>query len=93
MSSDPSCRAGFLKSRDRTQQKIYGQLTRTQMFTQFIEECSFVSDRHACLEFFDECVQKVRNTTVLHRRSSDVSPVCPEPVSVCLRWTWRSRRT
>lgn len=29
------------------------------MFTQFIEECSFVSDRHACLEFFDECVQKV----------------------------------
>lgn len=52
--------AGFLKSRDRTQQKIYGQLTRTQMFTQFIEECSFGSDRHACLEFFDECVQKVR---------------------------------
>ncbi|KAK1895261.1 DENN domain containing protein 4B, partial [Dissostichus eleginoides] len=49
---------GFLKSRDRTQQKIYGQLTRTQMFTQFVEECSFVSDRHACLEFFDECVQK-----------------------------------
>uniref|UniRef100_A0A1A7Y976 DENN/MADD domain containing 4B n=1 Tax=Iconisemion striatum TaxID=60296 RepID=A0A1A7Y976_9TELE len=50
---------GFLKSRDRTQQKFYIQLTRTQMFTQFIEECSFVSDRHACLEFFDECVQKV----------------------------------
>ncbi|XP_069041553.1 DENN domain-containing protein 4B [Lepisosteus oculatus] len=50
---------GFLKSRDRAQQKFYIQLTRTQMFTQFIEECSFVSDRHACLEFFDECVQKV----------------------------------
>uniref|UniRef100_A0AAQ5ZQ80 DENN/MADD domain containing 4B n=1 Tax=Amphiprion ocellaris TaxID=80972 RepID=A0AAQ5ZQ80_AMPOC len=50
---------GFLKSRDRTQQKFYTQLTRTQMFTQFIQECSFVSDRHACLEFFDECVQKV----------------------------------
>uniref|UniRef100_A0A3B3BEG6 DENN/MADD domain containing 4B n=1 Tax=Oryzias melastigma TaxID=30732 RepID=A0A3B3BEG6_ORYME len=50
---------GFLKSRDRTQQKFYSQLTRTQMFTQFIQECSFVSDRHACLEFFDECVQKV----------------------------------
>ncbi|KAF3692444.1 DENN domain-containing protein 4B Brain-specific gene 4 protein [Channa argus] len=50
---------GFLKSRDRTQQKFYSQLTRTQMFTQFIEDCSFVSDRHACLEFFDECVQKV----------------------------------
>ncbi|XP_048880815.1 LOW QUALITY PROTEIN: DENN domain-containing protein 4B-like [Brienomyrus brachyistius] len=50
---------GFLKSRDRTQQKCYTQLTRTQMFTHFIEECSFVSDRHASLEFFDECVQKV----------------------------------
>ncbi|KAJ8398464.1 hypothetical protein AAFF_G00427190 [Aldrovandia affinis] len=50
---------GFLKSRDRTQQKFYIQLTRTQMFTQFIEECSFVSDRHTCLEFFDESVQKV----------------------------------
>lgn len=52
--------AGFLKSRDRAQQKFYTNMTRTQMFTQFIEECSFVSDRHACLEFFDECVQKVR---------------------------------
>ena len=51
--------AGFLKSRDRTQQKFYIQLTRTQMFTHFIEECSFVSDGHVCLEFFDECVQKV----------------------------------
>ncbi|XP_075901883.1 DENN domain-containing protein 4B isoform X4 [Nelusetta ayraudi] len=50
---------GFLKSRERTQQKFYGQLARTQMFTQFVQECSFVSDRHACLEFFDECVQKV----------------------------------
>ncbi|KAK7158387.1 hypothetical protein R3I93_009563 [Phoxinus phoxinus] len=50
---------GFLKSRDRTQQKFYTQLTRTQMFTQFIEECSFVSDRNVSLEFFDECVQKV----------------------------------
>ncbi|KAK7886742.1 hypothetical protein WMY93_026363 [Mugilogobius chulae] len=50
---------GFLKSRDRAQLKFYSQLTHTQMFTQFIEECSFVSDRHACLEFFDECVQKV----------------------------------
>uniref|UniRef100_A0AAR2JHV2 DENN/MADD domain containing 4B n=1 Tax=Pygocentrus nattereri TaxID=42514 RepID=A0AAR2JHV2_PYGNA len=49
----------FLKSRERTQQKFYSHLTKTQMFTQFIEECSFVSDRHACLEFFDECVQKL----------------------------------
>uniref|UniRef100_A0A3Q1JD27 DENN/MADD domain containing 4B n=1 Tax=Anabas testudineus TaxID=64144 RepID=A0A3Q1JD27_ANATE len=63
---------GFLKSRDRTQQKFYSQLTRTQMFTQFIEECSFVSDRHACLEFFDECVQKVRTTSVDVEKPEDV---------------------
>uniref|UniRef100_A0A8D0GE33 DENN domain containing 4B n=1 Tax=Sphenodon punctatus TaxID=8508 RepID=A0A8D0GE33_SPHPU len=50
---------GFLKSRDRAYHKFYGQLLRTQLFTQFIEECSFVSDRHACLEFFDSCVDKV----------------------------------
>ncbi|XP_065126670.1 DENN domain-containing protein 4B isoform X1 [Paramisgurnus dabryanus] len=50
---------GFLKSRERTQQKFYTQLTKTQMFSQFVEECSFVSDRHTSLEFFDECVQKV----------------------------------
>ncbi|KAK6471464.1 DENN domain-containing protein 4B-like [Huso huso] len=50
---------GFLKSRERTHQKVFSLLTRTQMFTQFIEECSFVSDRHVCLEFFDGCVEKV----------------------------------
>uniref|UniRef100_A0A8C8RFS2 DENN domain containing 4B n=1 Tax=Pelusios castaneus TaxID=367368 RepID=A0A8C8RFS2_9SAUR len=51
---------GFLKSRDRAYHKFYGQLLRTQLFTQFIEECSFVSDRHASLEFFDTCVDKVQ---------------------------------
>ncbi|KAJ6656944.1 hypothetical protein lerEdw1_002945 [Lerista edwardsae] len=51
---------GFLKSRDRAYQKFYGQLLRTQLFTQFIEECSFVTDRHLFLEFFDSCVDKVQ---------------------------------
>ncbi|XP_074836988.1 DENN domain-containing protein 4B isoform X2 [Carettochelys insculpta] len=51
---------GFLKSRERAYHKFYGQLLRTQLFTQFIQECSFVSDRHACLEFFDSCVDKVQ---------------------------------
>ncbi|XP_063002090.1 DENN domain-containing protein 4B [Elgaria multicarinata webbii] len=51
---------GFLKSRDRAYHKFYVQLLRTQLFTQFIEECSFVSDRHTCLEFFDSCVEKVQ---------------------------------
>ncbi|XP_075464148.1 DENN domain-containing protein 4B isoform X1 [Ascaphus truei] len=50
---------GFRKSRDRSHQKFYSQLVKTQMFNQFIEDCSFVSDRHASLEFFDNCVEKV----------------------------------
>lgn len=51
---------GFRKSRDRTHQKFYSQMVKTQMFMQFIEDCSFVSDRHASLEFFDNCVEKVQ---------------------------------
>ncbi|XP_072284756.1 DENN domain-containing protein 4B [Pyxicephalus adspersus] len=51
---------GFKKSRDRAHQKFYSQLVKTQMFTQFIEDCSFVNERHASLEFFDNCVEKVQ---------------------------------
>ncbi|XP_057898967.1 LOW QUALITY PROTEIN: DENN domain-containing protein 4B [Melospiza georgiana] len=51
---------GFLRSRDRAYQRFYGQLLRTQLFTQFIEDCSFASDREPCLEFFDTCVDKVQ---------------------------------
>uniref|UniRef100_A0A8C5QSU3 DENN domain containing 4B n=1 Tax=Leptobrachium leishanense TaxID=445787 RepID=A0A8C5QSU3_9ANUR len=58
---------GFRKSRDRTHQKFYSQLVKTQMFTQFIEDCSFVSDRHASLEFFDNCLEKVMKC-LLERR-------------------------
>ncbi|XP_024150420.1 C-myc promoter-binding protein [Oryzias melastigma] len=50
---------GFLKSRDRSHQKFYSLMTKTQMFIRFIEECSFVSDKDASLAFFDECVDKV----------------------------------
>ncbi|NXL54298.1 DEN4B protein, partial [Podilymbus podiceps] len=52
--------AGFLKSRERAYHRFYGQLLRTQLFTQFIEDCSFASDRDPCLEFFDTCVDKVQ---------------------------------
>lgn len=51
---------GFLKSRDRSHQRFYSLVTKTQMFSRFIEECSFVSDKDASLAFFDECVDKVR---------------------------------
>ncbi|XP_061594021.1 C-myc promoter-binding protein-like isoform X3 [Cololabis saira] len=50
---------GFLKSRDRSHQKFYSLMTKTQMFIRFIEECSFVSDKDASLAFFDDCVEKV----------------------------------
>lgn len=52
--------SGFLKSRDRSHQKFYSLMTKTQMFIRFIEECSFVSDKDASLAFFDDCVDKVR---------------------------------
>ncbi|KAM6937823.1 C-myc promoter-binding protein [Xenentodon cancila] len=50
---------GFLKSRDRSHQRFYSLMTKTQMFSRFIEECSFVSDKDAGLAFFDECVDKI----------------------------------
>uniref|UniRef100_A0A6Q2XQK0 DENN/MADD domain containing 4C n=1 Tax=Esox lucius TaxID=8010 RepID=A0A6Q2XQK0_ESOLU len=50
---------GFLKSRERTHQKFYSQLTKTQIFIRFIEECTFVSDKDTGLAFFDDCIEKV----------------------------------
>uniref|UniRef100_A0A8C6KPT2 DENN domain containing 4A n=1 Tax=Nothobranchius furzeri TaxID=105023 RepID=A0A8C6KPT2_NOTFU len=55
---------GFLKSRDRSHQKFYTLMTKTQMFIRFIEECSFVSDKDTSLAFFDDCVDKV-NTFIV----------------------------
>uniref|UniRef100_G1PRK5 DENN domain containing 4A n=1 Tax=Myotis lucifugus TaxID=59463 RepID=G1PRK5_MYOLU len=49
----------FLRSRDRSHQKFYNMMTKTQMFIRFIEECSFVSDKDASLAFFDDCVDKL----------------------------------
>ncbi|KAA0203576.1 hypothetical protein HAZT_HAZT008763 [Hyalella azteca] len=50
---------GFVKSRDRSYQKFYSMLVSTQMFSKFIEERSFVSDKDASLAFFDDCVERV----------------------------------
>lgn len=65
--------AGFLKSRDRSQQKFFSLVTRTQMFIRFIEECSFVSDKDASLAFFDDCVDKV--SAVVDEQASAFVPV------------------
>uniref|UniRef100_A0A8C8C4T0 DENN domain-containing protein 4C n=1 Tax=Oncorhynchus tshawytscha TaxID=74940 RepID=A0A8C8C4T0_ONCTS len=50
---------GFLRSRERTHQKFYSQLTKTQIFIRFIEECTFVSDKDTGLAFFDDCIEKL----------------------------------
>ncbi|KAJ1218481.1 hypothetical protein NDU88_006060 [Pleurodeles waltl] len=50
---------GFLKTRDRAYTKFYSQLTKTQIFSRFIEECSFVSDKDTSLAFFDDCMEKL----------------------------------
>ncbi|TNN86922.1 C-myc promoter-binding protein [Liparis tanakae] len=50
---------GFVKSRERSHQRFYSLMTKTQMFSRFIEECSFVSDKDASLAFFDDCVDKM----------------------------------
>uniref|UniRef100_A0A8B9SDV2 DENN domain containing 4C n=1 Tax=Apteryx owenii TaxID=8824 RepID=A0A8B9SDV2_APTOW len=50
---------GFLKSRDRAYAKFYTHLTKTQIFSRFIEECSFVSDKDTGLAFFDDCIEKI----------------------------------
>ena len=50
---------GFLRSRDKNYHLFYKLVMKTQMFTKFIEECSFVSDINTSLAFFDECVERV----------------------------------
>ncbi|KAG9486654.1 hypothetical protein GDO78_006828 [Eleutherodactylus coqui] len=52
-------RQGFLRSRDRAYLKFYTQLMKTQIFSRFIEECSFVSDKDTSLAFFDDCIEKL----------------------------------
>ncbi|XP_059826005.1 DENN domain-containing protein 4C isoform X2 [Hypanus sabinus] len=69
---------GFLKSRDRTHQKFYVQLTKTQMFIRFIEECSFVSDKDASLAFFDDCIDKLFHSDKGTEKGNKVDADCPE---------------
>ena len=41
--------SGFLNSRDKNFHRFYNMLMKTQMFTQFINERSFVSETNAAL--------------------------------------------
>lgn len=49
----------FLTSRDRNYNQFYQLITKTQMFTHYIEERSFVSDKDTSLAFFDDCEEKL----------------------------------
>lgn len=49
----------FIKSRDKNYAKFFTYMMKTQCFSRFIEERSFVSDKDASLAFFDECVERV----------------------------------
>jgi len=50
---------GFLKSRPSSQTKFFQTLTRTQMFSRFIEQRSFVTSQDSLLAFFDNCLEKL----------------------------------
>uniref|UniRef100_A0A6G1SAZ4 C-myc promoter-binding protein n=1 Tax=Aceria tosichella TaxID=561515 RepID=A0A6G1SAZ4_9ACAR len=50
---------GFLMSRDRSYSHFYQLITKTQMFTHYIEERSFVSDKDTSLAFFDDCEERL----------------------------------
>lgn len=49
---------GFLKSRPSSQSKFFQMLSRTQMFSRFIEQRSFVTAQDSLLAFFDNCLEK-----------------------------------
>ena len=49
----------FLRGKDSSYHRFYNVMMKTQMFTKFIEECSFVSDINTSLAFFDECVERI----------------------------------
>ncbi len=67
--------AGFLRSRDKSHHKFYNMLMRTQMFTKFIEERSFVSETNTCLAFFDECVDRA----AVYQQRQMQGEQCQEP--------------
>lgn len=51
---------GFLASRDRNHGQFFHLITKTQMFTHYIEERSFVSDKTSTgLAFFDDCEERL----------------------------------
>lgn len=52
----------FIASREKSYHQFYTLLMNTQMFTRFIEERTFFSDKYTSLAFFDECLNKIEST-------------------------------
>ncbi|XP_035447484.2 DENN domain-containing protein Crag isoform X3 [Spodoptera frugiperda] len=85
----------FLRSRDKTHQRFYSLMMRTQMFTRFIEERSFVYEPDQGLTFFDECIERVAvgdeqllgmDTSNASERTAFVLP--PDPPDPEARYTY-----
>lgn len=58
---------GFVRSRPRGTERFFQLLTRTQLFSHFIETRSLSSSNDAVLAFFDECTEKCEtNARLLH---------------------------
>jgi len=55
---------GFVRSRPRGTERFFQLLTRTQLFSHFIESRSLSSGNDAVLAFFDECTDRVRDIFV-----------------------------
>ena len=69
----------FMKGQDKSYNKLYALLLKTQAFSRFIEERSFVSDRDSSLVFFDQCLSRVDDEPLI-----DVSGAFETLVRVCV---------
>ncbi|XP_046861364.1 C-myc promoter-binding protein-like isoform X2 [Xenia sp. Carnegie-2017] len=56
---------GFLKTRPSSFHKFFQILTKTQLFSRFIEQRSFVSSQDPYLQFYDECCEKAETDKTL----------------------------
>ncbi|EDV26553.1 uncharacterized protein TRIADDRAFT_22465, partial [Trichoplax adhaerens] len=75
---------GFLKSRSSGAKKFFSQLVKTQLFTRFIEQRSFVSPVDVQFAFFDDYINKVENGISLtelddHKQKNYTTLVIPSP--------------
>jgi len=76
---------GFLKSRPREYQRFFFSLTKTQLFSHFVQQRFYVSTNDSLLAFFDDCTEKCESSKPLLKQNT-VAPnhrtvVCTPPDS------------